>query len=124
MALCDLNRDRLAQASRQFGITETYGSLEEICLSDLDAIALFTQHWLHAEQAIQAMRAGKHVYSAVPPAYAREPERTLELCDRLVQTVQRTGQIYMLGEATSFAPKPSSAGRRRKRAHLGSLYTQ
>jgi predicted dehydrogenase len=27
---------------------------------------LFTQNWLHAPQAVQALNAGKHVYSAVP----------------------------------------------------------
>jgi predicted dehydrogenase len=105
IALCDLNAERLAQAAREFGITETYSSLDEICRSNLDALAIITQHWLHAEQAIQAMESGKHVYSAVPPAYAREPEQTLELCDRLVETVRRTGQIYMLGETTFFRPE-------------------
>jgi predicted dehydrogenase len=105
IALCDLNAERLAHAAREFGITETYSSLDEICRSDLDALAIITQHWLHAEQAIQAMESGKHVYSAVPPAYARELEQTLELCDRLVETVRRTGQIYMLGETTFFRPE-------------------
>jgi predicted dehydrogenase len=105
IALCDLNAERLAHAAREFGVTETYSSLDEICRSDLDALAIITQHWLHAEQAIQAMESGKHVYSAVPPAYAREPEQTLELCDRLVETVRRTGQLYMLGETTFFRPE-------------------
>jgi predicted dehydrogenase len=105
IALCDLNAERLAHAAREFGVTETYSSLDEICRSDLDALAIITQHWLHAEQAIQAMESGKHVYSAVPPAYAREPEQTLELCDRLVETVRRTGQLYILGETTFFRPE-------------------
>jgi predicted dehydrogenase len=105
IALCDLNAERLAHAAREFGITETYSSLDEICRTNLDALAIITQHWLHAEQAIQAMESGKHVYSAVPPAYAREPEQTLELCDRLVETVRRTGQLYILGETTFFRPE-------------------
>ena len=105
IALCDLNAERLAHAAGEFGVTETYSSLDDICRSDLDALAIITQHWLHAEQAIQAMESGKHVYSAVPPAYAREPEQTLELCDRLVETVRRTGQLYMLGETTFFRPE-------------------
>ena len=105
IALCDLNAERLAHAASEFGVTETYSSLDEIRRSDLDALAIITQHWLHAEQAIQAMESGKHVYSAVPPAYAREPEQTLELCDRLVETVRRTGQLYMLGETTFFRPE-------------------
>lgn len=102
VALCDLRADRLEECAKQFGIMEIYNSLDEICKSDLDALAIFTQHWMHAPQAIQAMEAGKHVFSAVPPAYGRTPEEALEWCDRLVETVKRTGQIYMLGETTFY----------------------
>jgi Predicted dehydrogenases and related proteins len=105
VAICDLNPDRLAACARKFGITETYSSLDEICRSDLDVLAIFTQHWLHAQHAIQAMEAGKHVLSAVPPAYGRTPEEALEWCDKLVGTVKRTGQIYMLAETTYYRPE-------------------
>ena len=39
VAICDLNPDRLAACARKFGINETYSSLDEICRSDLDALA-------------------------------------------------------------------------------------
>jgi len=104
VALCDLDADRLAEAAREFEIAETYTSLDDICQSDLDALAIITQPWLHGPQAIQVMESGKHVYSAVPPAgaFGNNTEEVLELCDRLVDTVERTGQIYMLGETTFF----------------------
>jgi predicted dehydrogenase len=105
VAICDLNPDRLAACARKFGVTKTYSSLDEICRSDLDALAIFTQHWLHAQHAIQAMEAGKHVLSAVPPAYGRTPEEALEWCDKLVETVKRTRQIYMLAETTYYRPE-------------------
>lgn len=105
VALCDLKADRLAACVEQFGIQEVYTSLEAILRSDVEAVALFTQHWMHAPQAIQALEAGKHVFSAVPPAYGRTPEEALEWCDRLVETVKRTGQLYMLGETTYYRPE-------------------
>ncbi len=105
LALCDLQPERVATCAAEHGITETYGSLDEVCASDLDAVAIITQPWLHAEQAIRALQAGKHVYCAVPPASADTGERTLELCDLLVETVKRTGQLYMLGETTFFRPE-------------------
>ena len=87
LALCDLQSDRLSKWSEQFEISETYSSLDDICKSDLDALVIITQHWMHAPQAIQAMEAGKHVYTAVPAAVS------LDECDALVRTVERTGMI-------------------------------
>ncbi len=98
LALCDVVPERVEEAAKKFGVAETYGSLEEICKTDLQTLVIITQHWMHAEQCIQAMKAGKHVYSAVPAAV------TLEECERLVETVKRTGQIYMNGETTYYRP--------------------
>ena len=112
LALCDLRADRLARWAKEYGITETYRSLDEICRSDLDALAIITQPWLHADQAIQAMEAGKHVYTAVPAAYS------LEDCDRLVRCVERTGMIYMNGETSYFRPDNAFC---RKKAEEGAF---
>ncbi|MFQ6130456.1 MAG: Gfo/Idh/MocA family protein [Armatimonadota bacterium] len=102
LALCDLRADRVAACAEEFGIEEAYGSLDEACAADLDALAIITQPWHHAAHAIQALEAGKHVYCAVPPATAATGEEALEQCDHLVNTVERTGQTYMLGETTFF----------------------
>lgn len=102
VAVCDVRADRVAECARRFDITECYGSLDEVCVSDLDAVVIITQPWLHCRQVIQALKAGKHTYSAVPLAYGFDGDKTLEECDRLVETVKRTGQIYMLGETTFF----------------------
>jgi predicted dehydrogenase len=120
VALCDLKADRLAKAAKRFGIKETYPSLDHICKSNLDALVIITQHWMHAPQAIQAMEAGKHVYSAVPPVFSHaDPDEALELCDRLVETVRRTGQIYMLGETTFFRPETMYCRRRAAEGDFG-----
>ena len=50
----------------KFEPRDAFDSLEAVCKSDVDAVAVFTQPWLHAPQCIQAMEAGKHAYSAVP----------------------------------------------------------
>jgi predicted dehydrogenase len=96
LALCDLNADRLADRAKRFEISETYASLDEICKTDIDALAIITQPWLHVRQCVQAMEAGKHVYSAVPAA------QSLDECDKLVRTVEKTGMIYMNGETSYF----------------------
>ena len=102
LALCDMDEAKLAAAARQHGVSECYRTLDEVCRSDVQAVVLITQPWLHATQAMQVLRAGKHVYSAVPPVYGTDGEQLLAQCDELVRIVRETGQLYMLGETTFF----------------------
>src|SRR3954468_16335090 len=62
LVLCDLRADVLAKVAAEVGVVRTYPSFDELCKSDVDAIAIFTQRWLHGPMAIQALKAGKHVY--------------------------------------------------------------
>ena len=96
--LCDLDAEKLKEKSDRFDIPDTCPSLDELCESDVDAIAIITQHHLHGPQAVQALRSGKHVYSAVPSAI------TLEEMTALVEAVEETGQIYMVGETSYYYP--------------------
>ncbi len=96
VALCDLDATKLEQASREYGLSKTYPSLDPVCDSDVDAAVIITQNWLHAPQAVQALRAGKHVYSAVPTGI------TVDEIQTLVRTVEETGLIYMLGETSYY----------------------
>lgn len=98
-ALCDLREDLLRLHAKKYEITETYSSLDDICRSDIEALAIITQPWLHTRQAVQAMKAGKHAYSAVPAA------QNLDECDLLVKTVKETRMIYMNGETSYFRPE-------------------
>ena len=108
IALCDREPDRVAAFANKpslqdkFSPRDAYTSLNEICGSDVDALAIITQPWLHAGQAGQAMEAGKHVYSAVPVVSLPDGDEILEWCDKLVDTCTRTGLHYMLGETTYY----------------------
>ncbi len=97
-AIADLLPERLQYAQDLHGPTETFPSLEEMLKSDVDAVCIFTQRWTHTPLAIQCLRAGKHVYSAVPAAV------TLEQMGELIDTVKQTGQMYMLGETSTYYP--------------------
>lgn len=94
VALCDLDATKLAAAAAEFEVTETYPSLDAALASDVDAVALVTQHWMHAEQAIQALEAGKHVYSSAPAGI------TVEEIGRLVDAVKRSELVYAMGETS------------------------
>src|SRR5688500_13460732 len=104
IALCDREAERVRRFADDPAFADklhsrdTYASLDEICASDVQAVALFTQPWLHAPQAIQVLQAGKHVYSAVPIISLPDGQEILDWCDRLVETCRRSGMSYMLGE--------------------------
>ena len=98
VVLCDLDAVKLRANAERFGIRRTCPSLDDILGTDVDAVVIITQHWMHGPQAVKALRAGKHVYSAVPCA-ENIPEIT-----ELVRTVEQTGRIYMMGETSYYYP--------------------
>jgi predicted dehydrogenase len=98
VVLCELDAQKRQQNCKKHGIARSLPSLDAACESDVDAVALFTQNWLHGPQAAQALRAGKHVYSAVPPGIT-----LAEIAD-LVRAVQESGRVYMLGETSTYYP--------------------
>ncbi|MCL4859640.1 MAG: Gfo/Idh/MocA family oxidoreductase [Caldilineaceae bacterium] len=98
VVLADLLPDRLAEQAAHFGVARTVDSLDALCDSDVDAIALFTQRHLHGPQTLQALAAGKHVYCAVPIANTEAEIRAI------VQAVADTRLIYMTGETSYYYP--------------------
>ena len=98
IVLCDLDAEKLKAKCEKFEISDSYPSLDALCESDVDAIVIITQHHLHGPQAVQALKAGKHVYSAVPSAIS------MEEITELVKTVEETGKIYMIGETSYYYP--------------------
>ncbi len=111
IGLCDMEADRVARYAEspffrdKFRPQDAYTSLQQMCAADFDALVIITQPWLHAPQCVQAMEAGKHVYSAVPIISIPDDEETLGWIDKLVETSRRTGLFYMLGETTVYRPQ-------------------
>ncbi len=131
IALCDREAERIARFSgdpaykKKFKPEDAYTSLDEICNSDVDALVIITQPWLHAPQAIQAMESGKHVYSAVPIISLPDTDEILDWCDRLVEVCLRTGKHYMLGETTIFRPQTMFCRRKSREGNFGDfVYTE
>ncbi len=119
VAVCDLDPKKLARVATKHGIDETYSALEEACRSDLDALAIFTQPWLHAPQAVEAMQAGKHVFSAVPVVMLPDGDEMLDWCDKVIETCRRTGMRYMMGETSYYRPQAMYCRRRAAEGAFG-----
>jgi predicted dehydrogenase len=111
VGLCDREPERVARFtedssfSDKFKSSDAYPSLDEILKADFDALVIITQPWLHAEQAVKAMKAGKHVYSAVPVVSLPDGDEILDWCDKIIETCRSTGMRYMLGETTYYRPQ-------------------
>ena len=112
IALCDREPERVAQFAndpswlntKKLSPSDCFTSLDDICATDLDALVIMTQPWLHAPQCLQAMKSGKHVYSAVPVISLPSGEEMLDWCDKIIETTCRTGMHYMLGETSYYRP--------------------
>lgn len=99
VVLCDLKPDRLAEKAAKHGITETYPSAAEMFRrSAIDSVAIFVPRHLHGPVVIESLKAGKHVYCAVPTGNSVEEIR------EIVDLVAKTRQIYMLGETCYYFP--------------------
>lgn len=92
-AICDLDEAVWAKWKEAYPGIRTFSSFDKLLDDpDIDAILLATPMQVHAAQSVQAMKAGKHVLCEVASA------QTVEDCWELVETVERTGAVYMLAE--------------------------
>ena len=125
IAFCDSEADRVRKwaddpfMKEKFHARDAYSSLDEICRSDLDALVIITQPWLHAPQCIQAMESGKHVFSAVPISSVPDGDEILDWCDAIIRTAQSTGKQYMLGETSYYHPEVMFLRRKREAGAFG-----
>lgn len=98
MVLAERLRERLRDTAAEFGIQRTFASLTELCASDGDAIAIYTQRHLHGPHVLEALRAGKHVYCAMPLASSMDDVAAI------VREVEERRLIYMTGETSYYYP--------------------
>jgi predicted dehydrogenase len=93
-ALCDADSERLADVGKAFALPDhaLYSNYEDLLNADIDIVVVGTPIQFHAEQAIKALEAGKHVLSEVTAAY------TLADCNRIIDAARRSSRIYMMAE--------------------------
>ena len=115
--ICDIDSDALEEGQAESGADTVASQLEEV-LNDrhIDVVALFTPAPLHAEQSAAALRAGKHVLSAVPAA------TTEEGCREIVLAAKESGRVYMMAENWPYEPSVLKAQALFSAGQLGALF--
>ena len=116
VALCDKFRERAEKYQNRYNTDGIYDTFEEMVTSpDLNAIAIFSQRDTHGWMAIEALKQGKHVYSAVPMAL--DPEEIKEI----VRLVGETGLTYSMGETGIYRPASIYCRRKYQSGDMGKL---
>ncbi len=81
-AVCDLDRDRAKAKAAEFGIPKSCSLPELLAMDDIDAVLNLTIPRAHAEVALAALGAGKHLYGEKPLAVnLAEGERIVALAE-------------------------------------------
>lgn len=96
-AVCDLDAARARAAAQALGgVPVTAAHADLVVRDDVDAVLVLTPTHTHADIAIAAMQAGKHVLSEKPMA------RSVADARRMAQIERRTGRRLMVGHTRRF----------------------
>lgn len=112
----DLLPERAADLNRSQDLNGTFADFNAMLASDVDAVAIFAQRWTHGPLVVAALRAGKHVYSAVPMAISEEEIAAI------IDAVKQTGLTYMMGETSYYNPATVFARKRIADGEFGRVF--
>ena len=88
-ALVDIYPEKAEDKKKTFSLdADVYDSIDGILgRDDIELVSIATPPYTHAELAIKAMKAGKHVLVEKPMA------ASLEECDKVLRVSKKTGRI-------------------------------
>ena len=117
-AVSDLITDRREYLMKVYKCSKSYGSLEKLLYDPkIEAVFIATPAPDHARHVIATLNAGKHVLCAVPAAM------TLEECNDIKATVERTGLTYMMAETSVYRQNTISAKKFYKEGAFGEIFS-
>lgn len=92
VAFCDSNESRLMEKGERFGVSNLYKDYRQL-LEDktIDAVSICTWNNSHAEIAIAALEAGKHVLVEKPLSM------TVAEAEEVEAAVEKTGKVLQVG---------------------------
>jgi predicted dehydrogenase len=103
--------------ARERGIPKAYEDYRDLlALKEVDVVTLGIPNHLHAQVAVDAAKAGKHVICEKPLC------RTLEEADRMIDACRKAGVLLMYAEELCFAPKYVRARQLVEEGALGRVF--
>jgi predicted dehydrogenase len=84
-AVADVNEPAARAVADAYGLASETSIEALVAREDIDAVFIETPHFMHGEQALAAIRAGKHVMIEKPMAH------TVDLCERIIREGRERG---------------------------------
>lgn len=88
VSVFDTNLTRATEFARKFDTETSPDSAALFARDDIDVVSVCTPSGTHADIAVRAMNAGKHVIVEKPM------EVTPEACDRIIEAQRNTGKLF------------------------------
>lgn len=99
VSLVGRTQDKTQELADKYGVPNATTNYEQMLEDDsIDAVILCTPTQMHADQAIKAMDAGKHVEVEIPLA------DSLEDAEAVLKKQEETGLVCMVGHTRRFNP--------------------
>ena len=117
-AVCDIREDAARQFASDAGVESVFTDAREMFeQSDIDAVDICTIHDTHADLAIAAARAGKHVLLEKPMAVS------LEDCRAIIEATEEAGVTFMVAQQLRHVPTYMALRRRIQAGELGRIWS-
>ncbi|WP_121614120.1 Gfo/Idh/MocA family protein [Mesobacillus foraminis] len=117
VALCDLNEERLHQKAGQYGVSAVYNDYRNLLENDeIEAVSICTWNNTHAEIAIAALEAGKHVLVEKPLSMTVEEAIAVETAAKQSGKIAQIGFVRRFGDNAKVLKKFIGSG------DLGEIY--
>ncbi|NCB64384.1 MAG: Gfo/Idh/MocA family oxidoreductase [Clostridia bacterium] len=110
----DMDPKRAQALADQFG-GKVFATLDDVLSSDVDAVSVCVANVYHAETAIKALNAGKHVLCEKPMA------TRLEDCEAMVKAAKDAGKFLMIGQNQRLARAHAEGKKILDSGEVGSL---
>jgi predicted dehydrogenase len=97
--VCDVDQPRAKAIAARFAVPHVFDDDDAVFASDLvDALIVCTPSYLHEEQAIAGLEAGKHMLVEKPLAL------TADAVDRVIAVAEKTDRTLMVAMNNRFRP--------------------
>ncbi len=117
VAVYDIKLERAKEVAAKHNIAHVCNTLEElVSLPDVDAVSVCTWNNGHAQAAIAAARAGKHVLCEKPMS------TTVAEAEEMAKVAKETGVVFMMGFVNRFRAEAQSLRSMIEAGELGSIY--
>lgn len=98
VAVCDVNPQSVEAVKRDFGVKETYTSLEDALKNPFDGVVICTPNSLHEDNIRKCMEAGLNVMVEKPVSH------TLESAQEIVKLAGQYNKFVFVAYCLRFAP--------------------